>query len=49
MLTIAARVDDSANRSMPDLNRPGTASHLLPAPEASVTLRDYEIEEPPIR
>lgn len=40
------RVDDPIGRSMPDLNATGRASHLLPAPEESVTLKDYEIEEP---
>lgn len=45
-LTIAGRVDDPAGRSMPDLNATGRTSHLLPAPEDSVTLKDYEIEEP---
>lgn len=48
MLTIAARVDDPIGRSMPDLNATGRASHLLPAPEESVTLKDYEIEEPSV-
>jgi hypothetical protein len=48
ILTIAARIDDPANRSMPDLNRTGRAPHLLPAPEEAVTLKDYEIEEPTI-
>lgn len=48
MLTIAARVDDPTNRSMPDLNRSGRDSYLLPAPEVAVTLKEYEIEELPV-
>ncbi|KAG0155142.1 hypothetical protein PDIDSM_715 [Penicillium digitatum] len=42
-----ARVDDPTNRSMPDLNRSGRDSYLLPAPEVAVTLKEYEIEELP--
>lgn len=48
-LTITARLEDPAGRSMPDLMTPGRDSHLLPAPEESVTLKDYGIEEPPAR
>lgn len=48
VLTITARVDDPAGRSMPDLKEPGRTSRLLPSPEESVTLKDYEIEEPPV-
>ncbi|CAG7985244.1 unnamed protein product [Penicillium salamii] len=40
--------EEPINQSMPDLNRVGRATHFLPGPEASVTLRDYEIEEPPV-
>ena len=47
-LTGAEGTEDSTNRSMPDLNRIGRPSHLLPGPEANVTLREYEIEEPPV-
>jgi hypothetical protein len=47
-LTTPVRIDDPTNQSMPDLRKPGRTSHLLPAPEAAVTLRDYEIEEPPV-
>lgn len=48
MLTIVARVEDPIGRSMPDLNATGRASHLLPSPEESVTLKHYEIEEPSV-
>ncbi|KAJ5577199.1 hypothetical protein N7535_004125 [Penicillium sp. DV-2018c] len=41
-----ARIDDPANRSMPDLSRTGRPPRFLPAPEEAVTLKDYEIEEP---
>lgn len=47
-LTIPGRVDDLVGRSMPDLNSTGRASHLLPSPEESVTLKEYEIEEPSV-
>lgn len=42
--------DDPVGQSMPDLQLPptGRATHLLPAPEESVTLKDYEIEEPAV-
>lgn len=42
------RVDDIVGRSMPELIAPGRASHLLPSPEESVTLKEYEIEEPSV-
>jgi hypothetical protein len=44
-LTVAARVEDPIGYSMPDLNSTGRA---LPPPEEAVTLRDYEVEEPPV-
>jgi hypothetical protein len=47
-LTISGRVDDPVGRSMPDLNATGRASHLLPSPEESITLKEYEIEEPSV-
>ncbi|GLI73233.1 hypothetical protein PoHVEF18_001447 [Penicillium ochrochloron] len=42
--------DDAVGQSMPDLKTPATGrgTHLLPAPEDSVTLKDYEIEEPAV-
>jgi len=45
-LTFAGKENDSIGRSMPDLNSHGRASHLLPSPGESVTLKEYEIEEP---
>jgi hypothetical protein len=45
ILTGTARVDDPIGHSMPDLNSTGRA---LPPPEEAVTLRDYEVEEPPV-
>lgn len=42
--------DEPIGQSLPDLNTAATGrgTHLLPAPGESVTLKDYEIEEPAI-
>ncbi|KAF3386293.1 hypothetical protein F1880_001048 [Penicillium rolfsii] len=43
--------NEAVGQSMPNLKTPATgrSTHLLPAPEDSVTLKDYEIEEPSTR
>lgn len=45
-----AGTDEPVGQSLPDLNTAATGrgTHLLPAPGESVTLKDYEIEEPAI-
>lgn len=44
----AREIFDDNEQSTPELGTTGRATtNLLPSPEESVTLRDYEIEEPP--
>ncbi|EPS29829.1 hypothetical protein PDE_04779 [Penicillium oxalicum 114-2] len=42
--------DDPTDRGTPELNAraPGRNTHFLPAPDESVTLKDYKIEEPAV-